>query len=188
MNRIRISEAIFYKCIYCGEARKYSSEKLFLHLTLNHDHISELDKKELLKDLELKLLRKDKQKGRKLALKKAIENNKVETENKIKELENKKRTLFEFKKLVVTALEGSYINQKIIETIKSRRNIEKVKMILMFGLKKEFQTYLDKVGIDYFIEPQKKDKKLNRMEIEKEYYDRTQSSVNAIYTPMGNKK
>ena len=170
---------LLYKCTYCGDESNYSLPKLITHLDINHKEITETDKKELIKNLNLEISRKNKPEKRELRRQKVKEQNKLKAENKAKELS-------EFKNKVLEALANSNIDEKKLEIIKSRKNIEKVKRILMFGLKKQFQIHLDNFGIDYKVQPKKR--KRRRKKAEKKYFDKTENSIRVIYTPMGNKR
>lgn len=175
------NEVVIYKCIYCGDESKYSIPKLIAHLDINHEEITETDKNELIRDLKLVISRKHKNEKRELIRQKTKEQNKLKAEIKAQELS-------EFKSNVLKALADSGIDEKKLEIIKCRKSIEKIKRVLMFGLKKEFQVYLDNFGIDYSVEPKRKNGKRRRKKTEKEYFDKTENSIKAIYTPMGNKR
>lgn len=158
------NEIVLYKCIYCGDESKYSIPKLIAHLDINHEEITETDKNELIRDLKLVISRKHKNEKKELIRQKTKEQNKLRAEIKAKELS-------EFKSNVLKALADSGIDEKKLEIIKCRKSIEKIKRVLMFGLKKEFQVYLDNFGIDYSVEAKRKngkrktEKKKNRKRI-----------------------
>ncbi|MDM1411128.1 hypothetical protein HX038_10205 [Myroides odoratimimus] len=175
------NEVVLYKCIYCGVERKYSIAKLIAHLDINHEGITETDKSELIRDLKLVISSKHKNEKKELIREKTKEQNKLKAE--IKE-----QKLSEFKNNVLNALTDSGIDERKLEIIKSRKTIYKIKRVLMFGLKKEFQVYLDNYGVDYTVEPKNKNGKRRRKKIGKEYFDKTENSIKAIYTPIGNKR
>lgn len=165
------SESIIdYTCIYCGKTENFSRTKLIAHLDIFHDDISELDKQEILKDHKFKVLNKSK-------LEKRKENKLVEKNKIINELNDYKET-------VINTLSSTNIHSRKLELIKSGKSLIKVKKIIS-SLKKEHRLLLSEAGIDFYVEPKKKKRKLKKV---KNYYDKTINSIRTIYTPMGNKR
>ena len=182
MNEKSKFKSISYSCIYCGDESKYSLPKLIAHIDIFHNEISKIDKEEIIRDLNLKLLRKKKDDEFKLIKKKV-------TEFKDKEISQKKKDFFVYKALIIEILNDTQISKNNLDVIKSRKSFKKMKYFLMYGIKKEFHAYLDEAGIDYFV-PRKRNKRNKKKckETEKEYFDETKNSIIPIYTPMGNKR
>lgn len=170
--------AIDYNCIYCSKSEYYSVVQFSAHLEMVHENISELDKKELLKDLQQKIIIQRKN-LKKQKLKKSI----------IEETLVKTMFFIEYKNKVLEALKYAPIDQIQIEKIKSRKNIRKLKTYINFNLKNEIKAYLDKAEIDYNLPSKSKNKntKLKSREF-KNFNDETKHSIKIIYTPMGNKR
>ena len=166
---------ISYRCIYCGHEDKYSITKFTAHLEMYHKEITQRDKNELIKDLKYTIAKEN----RKLQ----HENNKrlqrIKAQSAAKELDD-------FKNKILSVLIRSKIDPKTLQVIKSRKSVEKLKRFIKFGLKKEFQLQLDKHSIDYNVPPKKSKRKMKK--IQKDYFDKTEKSINVIYTPMGNKR
>ncbi|MGC6285855.1 MAG: hypothetical protein ACON4X_09390 [Polaribacter sp.] len=177
MNLKSKNESILYTCIYCGDESEYSIPKLIVHLDINHENITEIDKNELIKDLKQAISKQHKNQEKELVQEKIRQQKRLKAANQAKNLSK-------FKNDVLKALKDSGIDKKMLGIISSGKNIEKVKRILMFGIKKEFQIYLDDFGIDYYITSKRK----KRKKLRKDYFDKTKNSIRTIYTPMGNKK
>lgn len=174
--------SISYSCIYCGNESIFSLPKLIAHIDIFHNEISKIDKEEVIRDLNLKLLRKEKDDEFNLIKKKVTEFN----EN---EITQKKKELSVYKSLVVSILDKTHISENDMKLILSRKSIKKLKYFLKYGIKKEFQIYLDEAGIDYYTPRRKKKKKRKKLDnTDKEYFDETINSIIPIYTPMGNKR
>lgn len=177
---------IEFECRLCKQKGNFSEPQFIAHLDIEHPNVGKNMRSELIYDFGIEKL----------------ENEINETTKNLKELkqnlnilrnEKKNVELEELKAKVIFSLQSSNIDKKSLSIIESRKSIHKLKVYLTRGLNKKYRIYLEESKIDYYtplvkkVKKQKVNKK-KKIKKEKNYYDRTTSSVKPIYTPMGNKR
>lgn len=171
-------DRILYKCIHCKVEQKFNLASYAAHLDFSHSNLKETDKSELLKDLKTKISRYNVKQKRRAEKKKKAKKHKLTKEGKEAELN-------EFKEKIFLILEKTDINPKMIELIKSRNKIEKIKRILNSSIKEEYKNKIKDAEIDIYVSPKKKNKKKPQ---NKNFNDKSKNYLKLIYTPMGNKR
>ncbi|MCH4824575.1 hypothetical protein ML462_15485 [Gramella lutea] len=166
---------IIYKCIYCEFERKVTAASYLAHLDMEHPELSNIDKDELIRDVQNKISRCD------IGEKKRIEEKQVKRSRRI--------DLNEYKERLLNGLENVCLKDADLKAIESAKDLYELKEFINSNLKSQYKKELDEAGIDYYINLIKvKSESKTEQNKNLEFYDTTTASVKPIYTPMGNKK